>query len=160
MEQLERWALRVGSDIHLGRQGMDPSAVIFDGCKKFLSGDYDRLIIDTAGRVQTKIHLMQELEKMCRVARKLVGEKSLGTWLVLDATLGCNTLDQARLFSGIAPLNGLVLTKVDGSGKAGAIFSVSQELSLPIAYVSHGERDEDISPFSVDEYVRGIFHGA
>ncbi len=158
VEQLREWAKRSGAAFFDGNGKTDPAAVVFDGCKFFKDNHFDHVIIDTAGRLQAKEHLMRELEKISKVVTKAVVDLPLTTWLVIDGTLGQNSLEQATLFNEATRLDGVVLTKLDGSARGGIVFAISDALQIPVVYVSHGEAIDDISEFSADSYVKGIFH--
>lgn len=155
-DQLRLWAQRVGCDIVAGVQGSDAAAVAFDGVDAAVSRKMDLLFIDTAGRMHTKQPLMEELNKMVRSIRKRLPEAPHHTWLVLDASLGQNALHQARVFHGTVPLTGLVITKLDGSAKAGFLFAVKRELNVPIVFVGLGEAKEDLVPFNPVDFVNGL----
>jgi len=153
-EQLKLWATRAGTDIVVGSsEQQDPAAVVFKGCQAYLQGGYDILIIDTAGRLQTKVNLMHELEKMKRVVAKQLPTISLSTLLIIDSMLGQNSFEQAKLFHESTPLSGVVLTKMDGTGKGGIVFSIVQTLQIPVAYISYGEDIESLMPFDGKAYV-------
>ncbi|MFA6262869.1 MAG: signal recognition particle-docking protein FtsY [Candidatus Babeliales bacterium] len=155
-EQLCVWASSIGVTVHVGKDGQDPAAVVYDGCKKFVDESYDCLIIDTAGRLQTKTNLMRELEKIKRTINKQLPGASIATWLTIDAMLGQNSLAQADLFHQATPLDGIVLTKLDGTGKGGIVFAITQKLKIPIVYVTYGERIDDVGLFEAQEYVNGL----
>lgn len=155
--QLDVWAQKVGVTVFIGRDNQDPSSVIFDAAKKFKDESFDHLIIDTAGRLQTKVNLMAELEKIGRIVKKCLPESDMQTWLTIDAMLGQNSLDQAKLFNEAAKLDGIVLTKLDGTGKGGIVFAITDELHVPITYVTFSESLEGIKPFNAQEYVKGLF---
>lgn len=157
-QQLEEWTQRLGVDIFIGKDGQDPASVIFDACKKFQDGGYDHLVIDTAGRLQTKINLMKELEKIERIVGKQLPNTPHQTWLTIDAMLGQNSLAQAETFYEATKVNGLVLTKLDGTGKGGIVFSIVQKLQIPIVYVTFGEAIDDIKLFDIQEYVHGLLN--
>jgi len=157
VDQLALWAERSQAQFFDGQGRQDPAAVVFDGCKMFVQQAFDHVIIDTAGRVQSKEHLMRELEKIHKVIAKAAPEHSTSTWIVIDATLGQNSLEQALLFNDAAVLKGIVLTKLDSSARGGIVFAICDALSIPVVYMSHGESINDISLFSSDSYVRGIF---
>lgn len=154
--QLAVWAERIGIEIVIGKENQDPSSVIFTGCETFKSGNYDILIIDTAGRLQTKVNLMKELEKMRRIIDKQLPNKKISTLLTIDAMLGQNSLEQAKLFHEATHLDGIVLTKMDGTGKGGIVFSINQTLHVPIAYLSYGEQPEQLKQFNAEEYVNNL----
>lgn len=155
-EQLEQWAHTVGADIVTGSAEQDPASVVFAGCTQFKEGNYDVLIIDTAGRLQTKVNLMKELEKMKRVISKLLPDNTICTLLTVDAMLGQNSFDQAKLFHESTQLDGLVLTKMDGTGKGGIVFAITQELGIPVQYISFGEQIDQLRPFEKQEYVKEL----
>jgi fused signal recognition particle receptor len=157
-QQLAEWAQRLSVDIFIGKDAQDPASVIFDACKKFQDDGYDHLIIDTAGRLQTKINLMRELEKIERIVGKQLPNTPHQTWLTIDAMLGQNSLAQAETFYEATKVNGLVLTKLDGTGKGGIVFSIVQKLHIPIVYVTFGETLEDIKSFDIQEYVHGLLN--
>lgn len=155
-QQLEQWAARTGADILTGQGNQDPAAVVFQGCEKFKKDAYDILIIDTAGRLQTKVNLMKELEKIKRVIAKQLPDTPITTLLTIDAMLGQNSFEQARLFHESTQLNGIVLTKIDGTGKGGILFAITQELGIPIAYLSFGEKAEALKPFEPTSFVQDL----
>lgn len=156
VEQLTHWAETVGVDIYAGTEKQDPAAVVFDGCKKFVTEGYDHLIIDTAGRLQTRINLLKELEKMSRSALKHIPQTDLALWLTIDTMLGQNGLAQAEEFTRNVPVSGLVLTKCDGTGKGGILFAITEKLQLSICYMTHGENVTDIMPFSAERFVETL----
>ena len=156
-EQLQEWGKRIGVDVFVGTQNQDPASVIFDACKTFESKGYDHLIIDTAGRLQTKANLMKELEKIKHIASKKLPAKTIHTWLTVDAMLGQNSFDQAKIFNKATSLDGIILTKFDGTGKGGIVFSITKELHLPIIYVTFGENVEALKSFNPKEYVHELF---
>jgi fused signal recognition particle receptor len=157
IEQLEVWAQRVGVDIIKHRAGSDPSAVVYDGMRAAKSRDIDVLLIDTAGRLHTKLHLIEELKKIRRVITREQPGAPHETLLVLDATTGQNGLQQARIFKEAADINGIVLTKLDGTAKGGVIVGVQEELGVPVRYVGVGEEVEDLQPFEPSQFVRALF---
>ncbi len=157
IEQLQIWGQRIGAEVVAHRPGADPAAVIFDACRAAASRHIARLLIDTAGRLHTKHNLMQELKKIHRViARELPGAPH-ETLLVLDATTGLNAFAQAREFHQAVALTGLVVTKLDGTAKGGAVVAIAQGLSLPVRYVGVGERPEDLQPFNPLEFAAALF---
>jgi fused signal recognition particle receptor len=157
VEQLEIWAQRVGADLVKQGQGADPSAVVFDALSSALSKKTDVVLIDTAGRLHTKVNLMEELEKIHRVAgRKLPGAPH-EVWLVLDATTGQNAIAQAELFHKAIGLTGIVLTKLDGTAKGGIVVGISHQLKIPIKFIGIGESMEDLRPFDTSDFVEAIF---
>ena len=157
-EQLCAWTSSLGIAVHIGKEGQDPAAVVYDGCKKFIDEQFDTLIIDTAGRLQTKTNLMHELEKIKRTIGKHFPQTKVNTWLSIDAMLGQNSLTQAELFHHATPIDGIILTKLDGTGKGGIVFAITNKLKIPIVYVTYGERIEDIERFDAEKYVHGLLH--
>ncbi len=155
-EQLGEWGKRLGITVVLGKENQDPASVIFLGCEQFKGGEYNALIIDTAGRLQTKVNLMKELEKMRKIIGKQLGEKKIVTLLTIDAMLGQNSFDQAKIFHESTHVDGIVLTKMDGTGKGGIVFSITQELKIPIAFISFGEKPGQLELFNPDDYVREL----
>ena len=157
VEQLEIWARRAGVDVIRAREGADPAAVVFDGIASGKAKGRDEILVDTAGRLHTKVNLMNELDKIRRVAAREVEGAPHEVLLVLDATVGQNGLSQAREFMNVAGVNGVVLTKLDGTAKGGIAIAIACELKLPIRYVGVGEAIDDLIPFDVDEYVNALF---
>jgi len=157
VEQLEIWARRAGVDLIRAREGADPAAVVFDGIASGKAKGRDEILVDTAGRLHTKVNLMNELDKIRRVAAREVEGAPHEVLLVLDATVGQNGLSQAREFMNVAGVNGVVLTKLDGTAKGGIAVAIACELKLPIRYVGVGEAIDDLIPFDVDEYVDALF---
>jgi fused signal recognition particle receptor len=157
VEQLEIWANRAGVDIIRAREGSDPAAVVFDAISSGKARARDPILVDTAGRLHTRVNLMNELEKIRRIAAREVPGAPQEVLLVLDATVGQNGLAQAREFMGTAGVNGIVLTKLDGTAKGGVAVAIANDLKLPIRYVGVGENIDDLVPFSAEEYVDGLF---
>src|SRR5215204_7524008 len=157
-DQLEIWAERAGVPIVQQKQGTDPAAVLFDALQSAKSRNADVLIVDTAGRLHNKSNLMAELEKMKRVAAREVEQAPHETLLVIDAVTGQNGLEQARQFTKVANVTGIVLTKLDGTAKGGIAVAIAKELSLPIRYVGIGEQVDDLMVFDADNYVNGLFN--
>jgi fused signal recognition particle receptor len=157
VEQLEVWAARAGVDMVRARDGADPAAVVFDAISSGKARGRDPILIDTAGRLHTRVNLMNELEKIRRVASREVSGAPQETLLVLDATVGQNGVSQAREFMNAAGVNGIVLTKLDGTAKGGVAVGIAYDLKLPIRYVGIGEGIDDLVPFSADEYADGLF---
>jgi fused signal recognition particle receptor len=157
VEQLEIWAGRAGVDIVRARDGADPAAVVFDAIASGKAKGRDPILIDTAGRLHTRVNLMNELEKIRRIAAREVPGAPQEVLLVLDATVGQNGVTQAREFMGAAGVNGIVLAKLDGTAKGGVAVAIAHDLKLPIRYVGVGEGIDDLVPFSADEYVNGLF---
>jgi fused signal recognition particle receptor len=157
VEQLEIWAKRAGVDIVRAREGSDPAAVVFDAVSSGKSRGRDPILVDTAGRLHTRVNLMQELEKIRRIAAREVPGAPQEVLLVLDATVGQNGVIQAREFMSAAGVNGIVLTKLDGTAKGGIAVAIANDLKLPIRYAGVGESIDDLVPFSSEEYVNGLF---
>jgi len=157
VEQIEIWAGRAGVDIVRAREGADPAAVVFDALSSAKARHRDPVLVDTAGRLHTRVNLMNELEKIRRVAAREVPGAPHEVLLVLDATVGQNGVAQAREFTAVAGVNGIVLTKLDGTAKGGVAVAIANDLKLPIRYVGVGEGIDDLVTFSVDEYVDGLF---
>jgi fused signal recognition particle receptor len=157
IEQLEAWAQRAGVDIIKHRAGSDPSAVVYDGMRAAKSRDIDVLLIDTAGRLHTKVHLIEELKKLRRVIAREQPDAPHETLLVLDATTGQNGLQQARIFKEATDINGIVLTKLDGTAKGGVIVGIQEELGVPVRYIGVGEEIDDLQPFEPAQFVQALF---
>ena len=157
VDQLAHWADVIGVDIVKGQPGADPAAVVFDTVTAGKNRGVDVILVDTAGRLQTKTNLMQELEKMRRSCGKVLDGAPHETLLVLDASVGQNAIDQAKTFSGYVPLTGLVLTKLDGSAKGGIAVPIQKQLGCPIKFIGTGEGVEDIEPFDPEQYVKALF---
>ena len=157
IDQLNVWTDRAGVDIIKHAEGSDPAAVVFDGCKAALARNADVLIIDTAGRLHNKKNLMDELKKISRIIGQQLPESSLETLLVLDATTGQNAVNQAKLFSEVADISGIVLTKLDGTAKGGIIIPIKNELGIPVKLVGVGEKIDDLQPFVPEDYVEALF---
>ena len=155
-DQLEIWAKRANTMIVRQHEGADPAAVLFDGIQAARARNSDVLIVDTAGRLHNKAHLMEELKKMARVAAREYPEAALRTLLVVDATTGQNGVEQARVFKDVANLDGIVLTKMDGTAKGGIAIAIRQELGLPVRYIGVGEGIEDLQPFDSREFAEAI----
>jgi fused signal recognition particle receptor len=157
VQQLEVWGKRVGCEVVKGKEGADPGAVIFDAIQKAKQSGIDVVLADTAGRLQTKTPLMDELRKIAKTMQKAMEGAPHETFLVLDATNGQNATSQARMFQEAIPLTGIVLTKLDGTAKGGVILGICDELKIPVRYVGLGERAEDLREFVVDEFVEALF---
>jgi fused signal recognition particle receptor len=152
-EQLKEWALRSGADILSGKDGQDPASLVYQGCEKFKNEQYDILIIDTAGRLQTKTNLMHELAKIKRAVEKQLPDEIVATLLTIDAMLGQNSFEQAKLFKESTDVTGIILTKMDGTGKGGIVFAIAQELDIPVVFLTFGEQSDQIKIFNAQEYV-------
>lgn len=155
-EQLEKWADRLGVDLIRGREGADPASVVHEGLQAAIARGADDVIVDTAGRLHTKQPLMDELVKMKRIAGRVVSGAPHETLLVMDATVGSNGLAQARRFSDALGVDGIVLTKLDGTAKGGIVVAVARELGLPVRFAGIGEGEDDLMPFSAEEFVRAL----
>ncbi len=158
-EQLDTWAGRVGVDIVRHADGADPAAVVFDACDAALARGADYVLVDTAGRMHTKANLMQQLEKIHRVAGRKIEGAPHEVLLVLDATTGQNALAQAQTFADGVGLTGLVLTKLDGTAKGGIVLAINHQVKLPIKFVGTGEKEDDFGPFSPTEFCDALFAG-
>lgn len=156
-EQLTIWAERTGADIVKHAEGADPAAVAFDAVSAAKARGADVVLIDTAGRLQTKVNLMEELGKISRVVKKVIPDAPHQTLLVLDATTGQNAISQAKNFGEIVPLTGVVLTKLDGTAKGGVVLSVHEELHVPVKWIGMGEREDDLDRFNPDEFAKALF---
>jgi fused signal recognition particle receptor len=157
IEQLELWGKKVGVEVVKHKPGADPSAVVFDGLHAAKKRQMDAVLIDTAGRLHTKIHLMDELKKIRRVITREQPGAPHETLLVLDATTGQNALQQARVFQEALEVTGIVLTKLDGTAKGGIIIGIQQELGIPVQYIGVGEEVEDLQPFDPNHFVQALF---
>ena len=159
IDQLAVWADRVGVDIVKGKEGGDPSAVVFDALNKAKETGADVLICDTAGRLQNKVNLMNELEKMNRIIKRVVPEGPHETLLVVDATTGQNGVSQAIEFSKITDITGIVLTKMDGTAKGGIVLSIKDQLNIPVKFIGLGEQVDDLQEFDLEQYIYGLCKG-
>src|SRR2546425_293875 len=157
VEQLEIWADRAGVDIIRAREGSDPAALVFDAIQSGKAKGRDPILVDTAGRLHNRVNLMNELEKIRRVAGRAAEGAPHDVLLVLDATVGQNGVAQAREFMSVAGVNGIVLTKLDGTAKGGVAVAIAHDLKLPIRYVGVGEGIDDLIPFSAQDYVDALF---
>ena len=157
VEQLKSWATRLDLEIIASHTGADAAAVAFDAWQAAKARSHNYLIVDTAGRLHTKSHLMEELAKIRRVLQKHESEAPQHRWLVVDGSLGSNSIEQARVFHKQFGLTGLVVTKLDGTSRGGAIVGIWRELKLPIYFVGLGEQPEDLQPFSIENYAKAVF---
>ena len=157
IDQLQVWADRVGVELIKHTEGSDPAAVVYDAAAAAKKRDADVLIIDTAGRLHNKKNLMDELAKIDRVISRELPGCDRDTLLVVDATTGQNAISQAKEFKNAADITGLVLTKLDGTAKGGVVFSIKEELGLPVKYICVGEQVDDLEQFSADDFVRALF---
>lgn len=158
-EQLQIWGQRLKIEVVTGKLNGDPSSVIYEGCKKAVEGKYDLLICDTAGRLQTKVNLMNELSKIRRVINKEIPEENVEVLLVIDATTGQNGVFQAKAFAEATGVNGIVLTKMDGTSKGGIILAIKNTLGIPVKFIGLGEKMDDLEEFDLDQYLNGLFVG-
>lgn len=156
-EQLSIWADRVGVSIVKHKEGADPAAVVFDACASALAKEADLVIVDTAGRLHTKVNLMEELKKIGRVADKQIPGAPHQTLLVLDGTTGQNAVSQAKLFGEAVPVTGIVVTKLDGTAKGGVVISIKEELGVPVRWIGVGEQMDDLRPFNAKEFANALF---
>ena len=157
VEQLHLWSEKVGVDFYGKEEGCDPASVVYDGCQKAKEEDYDVVLIDTAGRLQNKVNLMKELEKMNKVIQGIIEDGPHETLLVIDATTGQNGISQAKAFQEITDITGIVLTKLDGTAKGGIVLAIKEQLGLPVKFIGLGERKEDLQVFDIEKYIYGLF---
>ncbi len=155
-EQLQTWATRLSIDLIAGKSEQDPASVVFTGCEEYKKGGYQSLIIDTAGRLQSKVNLMKELEKLRKILSKQLPDAKVTTLLTIDSMLGQNSFDQAKLFKESTDVTGIVLTKMDGTGKGGIVFSITEQLKIPIAYISFGEKVDQLALFDSEAYLKEL----
>ena len=158
IDQLEVWGNCTGAQVIKHEEGSDPAAVVFDAVKAAKARKMDVLIIDTAGRLQTKSNLMNELEKINRVIGREIPGAPHETLLVLDATTGQNAISQAELFTKAAPISGVVLTKLDGTAKGGVVIGIKSQLAMPVKWIGVGEGVEDLRPFNPDDFAKALFN--
>jgi fused signal recognition particle receptor len=157
VEQLTIWSKRLGCEIVKNQQGSDPASVAHDACEKATARKFDVLIVDTAGRLHTQAHLMRELEKIHRIVTKQIPGAPHEVLLVLDATSGQNAITQAEMFKKTIHCTGIILAKLDGTAKGGAIFGIKRKLDLPVKFIGVGEKLDDLEPFDPDAYVEALF---
>lgn len=157
IDQLEVWGERTGTRVIRHEEGSDPAAVAFDAVKAAVARNIDVLLIDTAGRLQTKANLMEELKKINRVIQREIPDAPHETLLVLDATTGQNAISQANIFTQAAPISGVVLTKLDGTAKGGVVIGIKAELSMPVKWIGVGEGVEDLRPFKAEDFAKALF---
>lgn len=156
VEQLAVWAERVGVELVSGKENADPSSVIYDGVNKAVKENYDVVICDTAGRLQTKINLMNEASKMVKVIKKVVPDGPHEVFLVIDATTGQNGVYQAKVFAETVGVTGIILTKMDGTSKGGIILAIKDQLGIPVRYIGLGEKLDDLEEFDLTQYLNGL----
>ena len=159
IDQLEIWGQRTEAKVIRHEENSDPAAVAYDAVKAAVARNVDVLLIDTAGRLQTKSYLMEELKKINRVIQREIPDAPHETLLVLDATTGQNAISQAKLFTEAAPISGIVLTKLDGTAKGGVVIGIKAELSMPVKWIGVGEGVEDLRPFVADDFAKALFEG-
>ncbi len=157
IEQLQEWSQRLDVDIEFGKEGSDPSSVIYKALERAKNENYDVVLIDTAGRLQNKVNLMNELEKINRVISNFIPDAPHETLLVLDASTGQNGISQAKSFKEITNITGIVLTKLDGTAKGGIVLAIKEEVNLPVKFIGLGERPEDLEMFDIEKYIYGLF---
>ena len=157
VDQLKVWATRVGANTLAQKEGADPAAVAYDAVKAGVARNFDKVVIDTAGRLHTKVNLMAELEKMRRTSQRVIPGSPHEVLLVLDATTGQNGLQQARQFTETSGVTGIVLTKLDGTAKGGIVIAIARELKLPIRFVGVGEQKDDLLPFNPEQFIDSLF---
>ena len=158
-EQLESWGEKIGCEVVKDDNTKDPASVVYKGLEKAVQDKYDIVLIDTAGRLQNKVNLMKELEKMTRVIGREIEGAPQEVWLVLDATTGQNGISQAQVFLDATHVTGIVLTKMDGTAKGGVVLSIHDMLHLPVRFLGLGEKPEDLRPFDVASYIMGMTKG-
>ncbi|MEG1987244.1 MAG: signal recognition particle-docking protein FtsY [Bacilli bacterium] len=156
VEQLKDWSLKIDVSFY-GKEETDPASVIFDGIKQAQTENFDVVLIDTAGRLQNKVNLMKELEKMNKVITNLIPAAPHETLLVIDATTGQNGISQAKSFKEITNVTGIVLTKLDGTAKGGIVLAIKEEVNIPVKYIGLGESQEDLQVFDIENYIYGLF---
>lgn len=156
VEQIMEWGQRVGCTV-VGKENADPSSVIYDGIKEAKEEEYDVVLVDTAGRLQNKVNLMNELEKINKVIGKIIDNAPHETLLVIDATTGQNGISQAKSFKEITNITGIVLSKLDGTAKGGIVLAIKESVGLPVKFVGLGERKEDLKIFDIEKYIYGLF---
>ena len=156
IEQIKEWGERTESPV-IYREDADPASVIYDGVEKAVKEEYDVVLIDTAGRLQNKANLMNELEKINKVIGKVLPDAPHETLLVVDATTGQNGISQAKEFKKITDITGIVLTKLDGTAKGGIVLAIKESLDIPVKFVGMGEREEDLRTFDIEKYIYGLF---
>lgn len=157
INQLKIWGERVGCHVVSKDPGSDPSSVIFDAIREAKTTKTDVLLIDTAGRLQNKVNLMKELEKMNRTIKRELPDTLYETYLVIDATTGQNGLNQAKIFREVTDVSGIVLTKLDGTAKGGIVLAIREEIGIPISFVGLGEKITDLDHFDIEDYIYGLF---
>ena len=156
IEQIEEWGERIGTRV-ITTKSKDPSAAVYDGIDVAIKEEYDVVLVDTAGRLQNKVNLMNELGKINNVIKKMIPEAPHETLLVVDATTGQNGISQAKSFSEVTDITGIVLTKLDGTAKGGIVLAIKEEVGIPVKFVGLGEQEEDLESFDIEKYIYGLF---
>ena len=157
VEQLVSWGIKVGCEVVKDENTTDPASVVYQGLEKAKQDGYDMVLIDTAGRLQNKVNLMKELEKINNVGDKIIEGSPHETFLVIDATTGQNGISQAKAFKEITNLTGIILTKLDGTAKGGIVLAIKEEVGVPVRYIGLGEKKEDLQVFDIEKYIYGLF---
>ncbi len=157
VEQLNAWGERIGCNVVSDVNTTDPASVVYKGLEEAKKDNYDMVLIDTAGRLQNKVNLMKELEKINNVGDKIISGAPHETFLVIDATTGQNGISQAKAFKEITNLTGIILTKLDGTAKGGIVLAIKDEVGVPVRYIGLGERAEDLETFDIEKYIYGLF---
>ena len=157
VEQLEIWGEKIGVKVVSSTLNADPSSVIYKGLEEAKEDNYDVVLIDTAGRLQNKVNLMKELDKINRVIGNLIEGAPQETLLVIDATTGQNGISQAKQFKEITNITGIVLTKLDGTAKGGIVLAIKEEVNIPVKFIGLGEGMEDLKTFDIEKYIYGLF---
>jgi len=156
IEQLSKWAEKLNIPIIATQQGHDPSAVVYDTIESAIAKNYDNVIIDTAGRLHTQNNLSEELKKMLRVAQKALPDAPHRKMLILDGTQGSSSINQAKVFDELIGIDGIIITKLDGTAKGGSVLSIADELQMPIFYIGTGEQPKDLISFKANTYINTI----
>ncbi|MBE6157848.1 MAG: signal recognition particle-docking protein FtsY [Firmicutes bacterium] len=157
VSQLDEWGSKIGVDFYGKDQGSDPASVVYDGCQKAVEEKYDVVLVDTAGRLQNKVNLMKELEKINRVIGQIIEGGPHETLLVIDATTGQNGISQANSFKEITNITGIILTKLDGTAKGGIVLAIKESVGIPVKYIGLGETKDDLQVFDIEKYIYGLF---
>ena len=156
IEQLKEWGTRIDVPV-VTSKSKDPSSVVYEGIDAAIKGEYDVVLIDTAGRLQNKVNLMNELSKINKVIKKMIPDAPHEVMLVIDATTGQNGIQQAKAFKAVTDVSGIMLTKLDGSAKGGIVLAIKEEVDIPVKFVGLGEGEEDLEPFDIEKYIYGLF---
>ena len=157
IEQIKEWGDRLKVDVVSGEENSDPASVVYKGIEKAKNEKYDVVLVDTAGRLQNKLNLMKELEKINKVIVNLIGHEVNETLLVIDATTGQNGISQAKSFKEITNVTGIVLTKLDGTAKGGIVLAIKEDVNIPVKFIGLGEKPEDLEYFDIEKYIYGLF---